>query len=217
MSASAPSILSIGASQTLTAAVVAKASLPFSATVVSGNASVATTSVGSACAGTITKASGAVVATFSIAAAALSAAMTVNTSITKSVTNKALTSNVATLTTSAVHGYVVGDVVTVSGVDDTFDGVYTITVVGSTTTFAYAKTATNVSSVADTSGSAVVSGRNELDQNELLTVTLTSVGSTTAATNLNLSMAVNQSARAGGSDVVSVATLRGNHPGGVVA
>ena len=203
MSAIAPSILSIGASQTLAAsAVVAKASLPFSATVVSGNASVATTSVGSACAGTITKASGAVVGTFSIAAAALSAAVTVNTSITKSVTNKALTSNVATLTTSAVHGYVAGDVVTVSNVDATFDGTYTITTVGSTTTFAYAKTASNVSSVADTGGSAVVSGRNELDENEVLTVTLTSVGSTTAATNLNLSMAVSQSARLSGTNVI---------------
>ena len=216
MSASAPSVLSIGASQTLTAAVVAKASLPFSATVLSGNASVATTSVGSACAGTITKASGAVVGTFSIAAAALSAAVTVNTSITKVVSNKALTSNVATLTTSAVHGYVVGDVVTVSGVDSTFDGTYTITTVGSTTTFAYAKVATNVTSVADT-GASVVYGRNELAENELLTVTLSAVGSTTAATNLNLSMAVNQAAPVSGSDVASVATLRGNHPGGVVA
>ena len=201
MSASAPSVLSIGASQTLTAAVVAKASLPFAATVVSGNASVATTSVGSACAGTITKASGAVVGTFSIAAAALSAAVTVNTSITKVVSNKALTSNVATLTTSAAHGYVVGDVVTVSGVDETFNGTYTITVVGSSTTFAYAKTASNVSSVADT-GASVVSGRNELDENEVLTVTLTSIGSTTAATNLNLSMAVSQSARLSGTNVI---------------
>ena len=201
MSASAPSILAIGASQTLTAAVVAKASLPFAATVVSGNASVATTSVGSACAGTITKASGAVVATFSIAAAALSAAMTVNTSITKVVSNKALTSNVATLTTSATHGYVVGDVVTVSGVDETFNGTYTITVVGSTTTFAYAKVATNVTSVADT-GASVVYGRNELAENELLTVTLSAVGSTTAATNLNLSMAVNQAAPVSGTNVI---------------
>ena len=202
MSAIAPSILSIGASQTLAAsAVVAKASLPFAATVLSGNASVATTSVGSACAGTITKASGAVVATFSIAAAALSAAMTVNTSITKVVNNKALTSNVATLTTSAVHGYVVGDVVTVSGVDETFNGTHTITVVGSTTTFAYAKVATNVTSVADT-GASVVYGRNELAENEVLTVTLSSVGSTTAATNLNLSMAVNQAAPASGTNVI---------------
>ena len=202
MSAIAPSILSIGASQTLAAsAVVAKASLPFAATVLSGNASVATTSVGSACAGTITKASGAVVATFSIAAAALSAAMTVNTSITKVVSNKALTSNVATLTTSATHGYVVGDVVTVSGVDETFNGTYVITVVGSTTTFSYAKVATNVTSVADT-GASVVYGRNELAENELLTVTLSAVGSTTAATNLNLSMAVNQAAPVSGTNVI---------------
>ena len=212
MSASAPSVLSIGASQTLTAAVVAKASLPFAATVVSGNASVATTSVGSACAGTITKASGAVVGTFSIAAAALSAAVTVNTSITKVVSNKALTSNVATLTTSTTHGYVVGDVVTVSGVDAIFDGVYTFTFVVSTTTFSYAKTNDNVSSVAD-SGATVVYGRDQLDANEVLTVTLSAVGSTTAATNLNLSLAVNQAARQEGSNVHSLSVLRGAHAG----
>ena len=212
MSAAAPSILTIGASQTLTAAVVAKASLPFAATVLSGNASVATTSVGSACAGTITKASGAVVGTFSIAAAALSAAVTVNTSITKVVSNKALTSNVATLTTSAVHGYVVGDVVTVSGVDEIFNGTYTITVVGSTTTFSYAKINDNVSSVAD-SGATVVYGRDQLDANEVLTVTLSAVGSTTAATNLNLSLAVNQAARQEGSNVHSLSVLRGAHAG----
>ena len=212
MSAAAPSILTIGASQTLTAAVVAKASLPFAATVLSGNASVATTSVGSACAGTITKASGAVVGTFSIAAAALSAAVTVNTSITKVVSNKALTSNVATLTTSATHGYVVGDVVTVSGVDEIFNGTYTITVVASTTTFAYAKINDNVSSVAD-SGATVVYGRDQLDANEVLTVTLSAVGSTTAATNLNLSLAVNQAARQEGSNVHSLSVLRGAHAG----
>jgi hypothetical protein len=216
MSAEAPSILAIGASQTLTAAVVAKASLPFGATVLSGNASVATAPAGSACAGTITKASGAVVGTFSIAAAATSAAVTVNTKIEKVVTNKALTSDVATLTTSAVHGYLVGDTVTVSNVDSTFNGTYVITVVGSTTTFSYAKVAANVTSVADT-GDSVVSGRNELAANEVLTVTLSSVGSGTAATNLNLSLAVNQSARASGANVHSNTVHRGNHPGSVLS
>jgi N4-gp56 family major capsid protein len=63
---------------------------------------------------------------------------------TVSVTNKALTTNVATLTTSVAHGLGVGQVVTVSGVDSTFNGTYTITVVGSTTTFSYAKTASDV-------------------------------------------------------------------------
>ena len=88
---------------------------------------------------------------------------------TVSVTNKALTSNVATLTTSVAHGLGVGQVVTVSGVDSTFNGTYTITVVGSSTTFSYAKTAANVSSTAATGTvtftnnyRAVVAGREAL-------------------------------------------------------
>jgi hypothetical protein len=68
--------------------------------------------------------------------------------ITATVTTKALTSNVATLTTSTAHGMAVGMTVEVSGVDATFNGSYTITAVTSTT-LSYAKTASNVlSSVA---------------------------------------------------------------------
>ena len=63
--------------------------------------------------------------------------------ITASVTNKALTSNVATLTTAAAHGFAVGMTAEISGVDATFNGSYTITAVTSTT-FSYAKTATDV-------------------------------------------------------------------------
>jgi len=70
--------------------------------------------------------------------------------ITATVTNKALTSNVATLTTSAAHGFAVGMEITVSGVDATFNGTYTIASVPSTTTFTYAKTASNVTSQAAT-------------------------------------------------------------------
>ena len=66
--------------------------------------------------------------------------------ITASVTNKALTSNVATLTTAAAHGFAVGMTVEVSGVDATFNGSYTITTVPTSTTFTYAKTASNVTS-----------------------------------------------------------------------
>jgi hypothetical protein len=62
--------------------------------------------------------------------------------ITASVTNKALTSNVATLTATA-HGFAVGMTVEVSGVDATFNGTYTITAV-TANTFSYAKTATDV-------------------------------------------------------------------------
>ena len=66
--------------------------------------------------------------------------------ITASVTNKALTSNVATLTTAAAHGLAVGMQITVAGVDATFNGSYKISTVPSTTTFTYAKTASNVTS-----------------------------------------------------------------------
>ena len=67
---------------------------------------------------------------------------------TKSVNNKSLTSNVATLTTSAAHGFEVGQSVTVTGVDATFNGTFTITAVPTTTQFRYAKTATNVAAEA---------------------------------------------------------------------
>jgi hypothetical protein len=64
------------------------------------------------------------------------------------VTNKALTSNVATLT-FASHPFSVGDSIWVSGVDATFNGRYTVTAITSTTV-SYAKTASNVTSVAAT-------------------------------------------------------------------
>lgn len=69
--------------------------------------------------------------------------------ITYTITNKALTSNVATLTTSVTHSYAIGTVVVVTGVDATFNGEYTVTAITSNT-FSYAKTATNVTSVAST-------------------------------------------------------------------
>jgi hypothetical protein len=65
-----------------------------------------------------------------------------------SVNNKALTSNVATLTTAAAHGLAVDDEVWVEGVDSTFNGKYTVTGIPTTTTFTYAKTNANVSSAA---------------------------------------------------------------------
>ena len=68
--------------------------------------------------------------------------------ITVSINNKALTSNVATLTTTAAHGLCVGMEITITGVDATFNGTYTITTIPTTTTFTYAKTATNVTSTA---------------------------------------------------------------------
>ena len=67
---------------------------------------------------------------------------------TKSVTNKALTSNVATLTTSSAHGFETGQTVVISDVDSTFNGTYVVTAIPTTTTFRYAKTAADVASAA---------------------------------------------------------------------
>jgi hypothetical protein len=80
--------------------------------------------------------------------------------ITRTISNKALTSNIATLTTSADHTYLAGDVVVVSGVDATFNGTFNIIAVPTTTTFTYAKTAANVTSAVAT-GSAAVSNRRK--------------------------------------------------------
>lgn len=68
--------------------------------------------------------------------------------ITVSITNKALTTNVATLTTATDHGLSVGMQIVISGVDATFNGEYLITGVPTSVTFTYAKTAANVTSTA---------------------------------------------------------------------
>jgi hypothetical protein len=66
--------------------------------------------------------------------------------ITVSINNKALTSNVATLTTVDAHGLAVGMQIVITGVDATFNGEYRVTGVPTSTTFTYAKTASNVTS-----------------------------------------------------------------------
>jgi len=68
--------------------------------------------------------------------------------ITVSITNKALTSNIATLTTSAPHGLVVGMTIVITGVDATFNGSYRVASLPTTTTFTYDKTNANVTSAA---------------------------------------------------------------------
>jgi hypothetical protein len=68
--------------------------------------------------------------------------------ITRTVSNKALTSDIATLTTSAAHGLLAGDEIVVSGVDSTFNGTYTVLSVPTTVTLTYSKTNTNVASAA---------------------------------------------------------------------
>jgi N4-gp56 family major capsid protein len=90
---------------------------------------------------------------------------------TVSITNVALTSNVATITTASAHGLGVGQVVAVAAVTATTvnSTAATITTVPSSTTFTYAKTASNVSTAADTGTvtftnnyRAVIAGREAL-------------------------------------------------------
>jgi hypothetical protein len=63
-------------------------------------------------------------------------------------TNKVLLSNKATLTTSAAHTFTTGQIVTVKGVDGTFDGVYEITSTPTSTTFTYGKISADIASAA---------------------------------------------------------------------
>ena len=79
------------------------------------------------------------------------------------ITNKQLTSNVATLTTGTAHGYKVGDIVFVSGVGSPFDGTPTITgyktiTAITNTTFSYAATGGDVSLTAVSPVGAVLKG-----------------------------------------------------------
>ena len=69
-------------------------------------------------------------------------------SATASITNKSLTTNVALITTSSNHNFAAGWTVLISGVDDVFDGTFTIEEVPSATTFTYSLVSANVSSTA---------------------------------------------------------------------
>jgi hypothetical protein len=75
----------------------------------------------------------------------------------RTVSNKALTSNVATLTTTVAHGFAVGQTVIVAGVDATFNGTYVVKATPSGTTFTYDKVAADVVSAAS-GGTATSSG-----------------------------------------------------------
>jgi hypothetical protein len=69
----------------------------------------------------------------------------------RTITTVARTSNIATITTSANHGYSAGDSVTVAAVTNTgVNGTFTITTVPTLTTFTYANAGTNITSGADT-------------------------------------------------------------------
>ncbi len=85
---------------------------------------------------------------------------------TYAVSNKALTSNVATITTSLAHDFNVGNTITVAGVDATFNGTYVVTAKTSTT-ISYAKTATNVTSTAVSPQGTVVETSSNSEATEV--------------------------------------------------
>lgn len=66
-------------------------------------------------------------------------------SYSSAVTNRKISSNVATLTTNTPHNYIVGSSVVVSSVDATFNGTYTVTTVPNEYQFTYAKTNADIS------------------------------------------------------------------------
>lgn len=81
---------------------------------------------------------------------------------TLTVTNKALTSNVATLTFGSYHDLPVGSSIVVAGVDSTFNGTYEVASTPTKTTITYSKTASNVVSAVST-GSVRRSGDGNVE------------------------------------------------------
>ena len=84
----------------------------------------------------------------------------------RTVTTKILTSNVATLTFSSNHTIVVGDFVTISGVDSIFNGEYEVTNVPASNQISYLVTATNVPSTAATGSTVRAADVLEIDTYE---------------------------------------------------
>jgi hypothetical protein len=97
------------------------------------------------------------------------------------ISNKAITTNLATITTNASHGITqVGTIVTIQGVDATHDGTYAVYSIPSGTTFTYVSTtATQASTAVSPVGTAtfntsVASGftvSNKVIQNYVATIT----------------------------------------------
>lgn len=79
------------------------------------------------------------------------------TNVSRAVSNKALTSNLATITTSSNHGISnVGTLVSIQGVDTNLDGLYPIFTIPGLNTFTFVKTTSNITSAAvSPNGSAI--------------------------------------------------------------
>ena len=183
----APATITLTIDGDLSTSSLVRMAMPYNGTITGATVAVTTAPVGSALTADLKVGAG-IAASTSIAAAATSATGVLNTA-SYAVTNKALTSNVATLTTAA-HGYKVGDIVSVTGVGDPFDGTYTISAVGSATTFSYAKTATNVVSAASTGGTAVSKSPVKFAAGDLVSLDVSAVGSGTAGAGLTVAFTV---------------------------
>ena len=95
--------------------------------------------------------SGAVLGGKNAAGQIYSGATTINSAIGGATVSATGTGTVATITLTTAHGLAVGQLVTVAGVTPlAFNGVYQVTVVGTTTAFSYASTATGPQTVAGT-------------------------------------------------------------------
>jgi hypothetical protein len=79
------------------------------------------------------------------------------------VTNKALTSDVATFTTASAHGLIPTQTVNVFNVDSTFNGVHDVVATPTSTTFTANITATNVSSTATSAVTKTVTAKSITD------------------------------------------------------
>jgi hypothetical protein len=62
----------------------------------------------------------------------------------RQIKSRQLVGNVATITTTNTHGAIIGEQVTISGIDSTFNGTFTIASIPTPTSFTYALTGTNV-------------------------------------------------------------------------
>ena len=71
--------------------------------------------------------------------------------VTRTITTVALSANVATITTSAAHGFVAGTIVSISGLptNTILNGTYVVATAPTTTTFTYARVAANITSVSE--------------------------------------------------------------------
>jgi len=69
---------------------------------------------------------------------------TLRDATTKTINNRGLTDNLVTISTTATHGLVVGDVITISGLGSPYDGEVVVLSVPTTSTFTYGATGSNV-------------------------------------------------------------------------